>query len=116
MPGELEHNVEKKVQRWVEEQGGRWIKLVSRKGLPDDLLLLPPITIEKWEYPVHVFVEMKRPIGGILSPHQEWWLHELSSLQQPAYVCNSLQHVKDVVDHVKQSIRRRVLGPRADLS
>lgn len=118
MSGELEHNVEKKVRRWVEDQGGIWIKLLAdgRKGIPDNLLLLPPITIEKWDYPVHIFVELKRPIGGLLSPHQEAWLHDLSTIQQPAYVCSTLQHVKDVADHVKQSIRRRVLGPRADLS
>jgi len=78
--------------------------------------MLPAIDVGGFLLPIHVIVELKRPKGSELSPHQEAWLHDLTSLQQPAHVCYSLEHVKDVVDYVKQSIRRRVLGPKADLS
>jgi len=119
MPGKPEHNIEKQVRRWVEkDQKGIWIKLLAdgRKGIPDNLILLPPVIIERWEFPICFMVELKREHGGVLSPHQEQWLHDLSSISFPAFVCYSLDHVQTVAEHVKQSIRRRVLGPKADLS
>lgn len=119
MPGKLEHKIEKQVRRWVEkEENGIWIKLLAdgRKGIPDNLIILPPVVIERWEFPVCFMVELKRGHDGILSPHQERWLHNLATLGYPAFVGYSLDHVKTIADHVKQSIRRRVLGPKADLS
>jgi len=102
----------------VEDQGGIWVKLLAdgRKGIPDNLIMLPPITIERFEFPVHVIVELKRKHGGIISPHQEQWLHELGSIAQPVHVCYALEHVKEVVEFTKQSLRRKILGCKADLS
>jgi hypothetical protein len=117
MPGKLEAKIEKQVRRWVESEGGKWIKLLAdgRKGIPDNLIILPHISIERFDFPVCFMVELKRGHGGILSPHQERWLHDLSILCFPVFVCYSLEHVQEIADHVKQSIRRRVLGPKADL-
>lgn len=119
MQAKLESTTEKEVRHWVEKvEKGIWIKLLAdgRKGIPDNLLLLPPVVIDRFEYPVHLFVELKRKHGGIISPHQEKWMHDLSMLSQPVHVCYSLDHVKDVVDFARQSIRRKVLGCKADLS
>lgn len=115
--GKLESEVESEVRAWVEDQGGKWVKLLAdgRRGIPDNLLIFPPLKIEGFLFPLHVIIELKRPVGGKLSPHQERWLRDLSGLEQPVAVCKSLEHVQDFVDYVKQSIRRRVLGPKADL-
>ena len=113
----LECTIEKQVREWVEGEGGIWIKLLAdgRKGIPDNLILMPPITIERNKYPVHLLVELKRKRGGVLSPHQERWLCDLTSITQPAFVCYSLEHVQDVVEHHISSLRRRILGHQADL-
>ena len=118
MPDKLEKDIEKKVRRWVESSGGTWVKLLAdgRKGIPDNLIMMPPVEIEKRKFPLHVIVELKRAHGGILSPHQERWLHDLATINQPVFVCYSLKHVQDVVAHTRQHIRRLVLGLRADLS
>lgn len=113
----LESGIEKRVRRWVEEENGIWIKLLAdgRKGIPDNLILLPPIVIDRFEFPVNFMVELKRRHGGIVSPHQEKWIKDLHHVGQPAFVCYSLEHVKDVAQFCKDTIRRRVLGPKADL-
>lgn len=108
----LESHIEKSVRAWVEEQGGIWIKLLAdgRKGIPDNLLLFPPIVLDQNTYPIHIIIELKRP-KGVVSAHQEWWLNELSKLWQPTHVCYSLDHVKDVHQHVVANLKRKVLGP-----
>ena len=113
----LESTIEKQVRKWVEDQGGIRIKLLAdgRKGIPDNLILLPPLTIDGFVFPVHFMVELKRKHGGVISPHQDKWLKELHAIAQPAFVCYSLSHVQDVAQYCKDSIRRRVLGPKADL-
>lgn len=114
----LEAKIERQIRKWVESEGGIWIKLIAdgRKGVPDCLVILPPVTIERFDFPVCFMLELKRETGGVLSPHQEKWLHDLSTICFPAYVCYSLEHAQTIADHVKQSIRRRVLGPKADLN
>ena len=114
----LECTIEKQVRNWVESEGGIWIKLIAdgRKGVPDNLLLMPPLTIERNQYPIHLLIELKRKRGGVLSPHQERWLSDLASIAQPVFVCYSLEHVQDVVKYYTTSLRRRILGHQADLS
>ncbi len=114
----LETVIEKEVRTWVEGEGGIWIKLLAdgRKGIPDNLILMPPLVIERVNFPVHLLIEMKRRRGGIVSPHQEKWLFDLASLSQPAFVCYTLQHVKDVVKYHIESLRRRILKHKADLT
>jgi len=52
----------------------------------------------------------------VLSPHQEKWLHDMSDIHQPVFVCKSLEQVKNVVKHVQASLRRKVIGLEPDLS
>lgn len=117
MPDELESGLERKVRRWVEDQSGIWVKLLAdgRKGIPDNLLLFPPLDVGGTKFPIHILVELKRLHGGVLSPHQERWLHDLATIEQPVFVCYTLKHVQDVVEHHKRSLRRRIVGQRADL-
>ncbi len=118
MSGKLEATIERQVRRWVEdEEGGIWIKLLAdgRKGVPDNLIMLPPIVIDRFEFPVHFMVELKRMERGVVSPHQEKWIKDLHGIGQPAFIAFSLPHVKTIADFCKATIRRRVLGSKADL-
>ena len=114
--GKLEKTVEKEVRTWTEDQGGVRIKLLSDsdRGIPDNLLLLPPLLVGRYAFPLHVFAELKRPKGGVLSPHQERWLKNITNVEHPAYVCSSLEHVQDVVEHQKAHLKRVILGARAE--
>ena len=60
----LEKDVEQRLRKGVEGLGGRCMKLVSQgnNGMPDRLVLLPDGRC--------VFVELKRPKNGRLSPVQ----------------------------------------------
>jgi hypothetical protein len=117
MPGKLEKDIEKAVRKWTEDQGGVWIKLLAdgRKGIPDNEINLPPVKIGRYNFPVTFKVELKRPRGGVLSPHQERWLNKFSKIEHPAFVCYSLEHVQEIADHVRKNIRRLVMGARAEL-
>ena len=66
-----EKAVELYLVRKVKENRGHCIKLVSSKGVPDRLVLLPRGYV--------AFVEVKREHGGIVSPMQDWWASELLS-------------------------------------
>lgn len=70
----LEKDVEQRLRKGVEALGGRCMKLVSQgnNGMPDRLVLLPDGRC--------VFVELKRPKYGKLSPVQVAQQNRLASL------------------------------------
>lgn len=117
MPDKLEKDIEKNVRNWVEGEGGIWVKLLAdgRKGIPDNLILMPPVKIGRFDFPLHAIVELKRPHGSTLSGHQERWLYNLNGIRQPAHVGYSTKHVQEIVEFERQAIRRRVLGARAEV-
>lgn len=59
-----EHEVESYLRRRVEAQGGKCVKFVPdfARGFPDRIVILP--------HGVLVWVETKRPVGGVLDPYQ----------------------------------------------
>jgi hypothetical protein len=63
----LEKEIEQKLRKLVEHHGGRCLKLVclSFAGFPDRTILLPHGYI--------IFVETKRPKGGVYSALQDKW-------------------------------------------
>lgn len=67
-----EHKVEAALVRRVTAAGGVAVKMMAVRGLPDRLVLLPGGRT--------VFVELKRPKGGRLSPHQKFWIARLQAL------------------------------------
>ena len=115
--GKLEKDIEKKVRKYTEDEGGIWIKLLAdgRKGIPDNLLILPPVKIGRYDFPLQTMVELKKPHGSVLSGHQERWLNNLALRRQPAHIGYSLKHVIEIIEYERQSIRRRVLGARAEV-
>jgi hypothetical protein len=70
----LEKDIEKKLRRMVEKHGGQCLKWVCPgwSGVPDRIVLLPGERI--------IFVETKRPKGGVLSALQRYWREKLRSL------------------------------------
>jgi Holliday junction resolvase len=85
-----ESNLERKLKREVERQGGKALKFVSpgTAGVPDRLVLLPGGRL--------FFVEVKAP-GQKLRPIQEKRKRELENLGFKVYVMDSLDDfIKEV--------------------
>ena len=76
----LEKEIEAKLRDKVKEAGGWCLKWVCPgwAGVPDRTVLLPGGRV--------IFVETKRPIGGVLSARQKWWRRELQRLGFDYYV------------------------------
>ena len=70
----LEKEIEAKLVKMVKYRGGLCLKWVCPgwAGVPDRIVLLPGGKI--------VFVELKRPSGGVISSRQRWWAHKLTML------------------------------------
>lgn len=85
MNHELENGVERYLCQRVQESGGQAVKLDSKTGLPDRLIILPRGVV--------LFVETKRPKGGVLSPAQLVWLSMLGRL---GHVAVSVRNKEEV--------------------
>lgn len=70
----LEKDIERKLRRMVEADGGLCLKWVCPgwSGVPDRIVLMPGGRV--------IFVETKRPKGGRLSALQKWWHARLEGL------------------------------------
>lgn len=77
---ELEKEIEQKLIALAKRHGGKCLKWVCPgwSGVPDRLLLLPGGRI--------IFVELKRPKGGVVAKRQDWWRKELGRLDFDAYI------------------------------
>lgn len=75
----LEKEIEAKLRDMVKAHGGWCLKWVCPgwAGVPDRIVLLPGGRV--------IFVETKRPKGGVVSRRQQWWQIELSRLGFPHY-------------------------------
>jgi len=69
-----ERSIEDYLRTETERQGGICVKLspMGLRGVPDRLIVLPG--------PRVVFVELKRPKGGVISALQHWWRSRLLAL------------------------------------
>lgn len=69
-----EASIEDALRDRVNDLGGVCIKLspVGLRGVPDRLIVLPG--------PRVIFVELKRPKGGVISALQHWWRDRLVAL------------------------------------
>lgn len=83
---QLEKEIEQKLIALAKRYRGKCLKWVCPgwSGVPDRILLLPGGRV--------IFVELKRPKGGVLAKRQDWWRRELRLMGFDAYV------VKDQTD------------------
>ena len=94
----LERNVERRLKKGVESLGGRCMKLVSQgnNGVPDRLVLLPGGRC--------VFVELKRPKYGKLSPVQVAQQNSLTSLGFDVRVISNTEGVDAFIREVEHGL------------
>lgn len=92
MPREV--SIEKFLIECVRKFGGVSIKLVpfSLKGVPDRLIVLPG--------PEIAFVELKRPKGGRIAPHQHWWKARLEALGCRHAFVHTRAEVETLLEHM----------------
>lgn len=71
---ERERDIERALSVTVRRHGGWCLKWVcpGRAGVPDRIVLLPGGRV--------IFVEVKRPEGGRVSPRQAWFAEQLRAL------------------------------------
>ena len=86
---ERERAVEQYLRRQVEARGGRCVKFdpSSTRGWPDRIVLLPHGHL--------IWVELKRPRGGVVSPAQRVAHEELRRLGQNVVVLKSKEEVDE---------------------
>ena len=87
---DTEDTVETHLRKCVKLLQGLCIKLnpFGMRGIPDRLVLLPGARV--------LFVELKRPSGGVFEPLQERRHVKLRKLGFPVHVC----YTKDQVDNL----------------
>lgn len=97
---QLEKEIEDKLRLAVEGHGGRCLKwsCPGWAGVPDRILLLPGGRI--------IFVETKRPKGGVLSARQKWWRRELQRLGFQCFVVWTMDDVRVLDLLIWDEIRR----------
>lgn len=93
----LERDIETALKRRVEHEGGKCIKFVavSESGIPDRIVILPGGRI--------VFVELKRPRGGRLSPIQKYQMEKLKSLGCEVVRIKTYQEIEDLLGYEKEN-------------
>jgi len=69
-----EASIEEHLRGRVNNLGGVCIKLppMGLRGVPDRVIVLPGARV--------IFAELKRPKGGVISAHQQWWRDKLVGL------------------------------------
>lgn len=91
----LERDIEKKLRKGVEAQGGRCLKWTCPgwRGVPDRIVLLPKARI--------FFVETKRPKGGKLSAMQKKWREWLTALGFSWWAVWDEEDLTTFLEHIK---------------
>lgn len=94
----LEKDVEQRLRKGVEGLGGRCMKLVSQgnNGVPDRLALLPGGRC--------VFVELKRPKSGRLSPVQREQQKRIASIGFDVRVISNAESVDAFIREVEHGL------------
>lgn len=88
----LERDVEAALVRFARDAGGRCVKFIPDmlEGMPDRIVMLPGSVL--------VWVELKRPRGGVLSEIQKHRHKQLRALGQHVEVCWSKEEARRIVD------------------
>lgn len=84
-----EDSVENHLMRGVAKKRGLTIKLRFLRGWPDRLVLLPKGVL--------FFVELKRPVGGVFEPLQQYIHKKLRKLGFQVWVCHTKEQVNEIL-------------------
>ena len=88
-----ESAIERRLTKWVEDQGGRCLKLgIGIKGFPDRAVILPGGRI--------LFIEMKRK-GGRVAPLQRYWQKTLRELRFVSEIAFSFDEAVEIIKEVQ---------------
>ena len=92
--GKREVSVEDALRVGVEALGGICIKLYPAwyVGIPDRLVLLPGARV--------FFVELKRPVGGVVSSSQKWWARTLTRLGFQVRTLNTVELIETFLNEL----------------
>ena len=85
-----EKDIEKHFRHMIGSLGGLCLKWVCPgwAGVPDRICLMPGGKV--------FFAELKRPVGGIISPRQKEWNKRLTELGFWCYYIRNLQDIADL--------------------
>ena len=97
---QLEKEIEQKLVAMTRRHGGHCLKWVCPgwSGVPDRILLLPGGRV--------LFVELKRPKGGVVAKRQEWWRRELRRLGFDAYVARDPIDLHIIEQVIKEETKK----------
>lgn len=87
----LESAIEKHLDTRVQLAGGLTVKLnpEGKRGIPDRLVILPKGVV--------LFVELKRPKGGVIARLQDWWRSRLRSMGHHAHYAKTKGEVDEIL-------------------
>ena len=89
-----ENEIERYLRRQVEARSGRCVKFIPdfNRGWPDRIVLLPGGVL--------VWVETKRPIGGVIAPAQYVAHEDLRRLGQHVRVARTQDEVDRLIEEI----------------
>lgn len=87
----LEKELERKLYKSVSKIGGLCIKINSpqNNGLPDRLCIFPDGDV--------LFVELKKPVGGIIAPLQKYQHKKLKRLKQTVVIIWTESDIRELI-------------------
>jgi len=96
-----EAKVETDIVGWATSNGGVALKLKidGVRGFPDRTILMPGGIV--------LFVEVKKPKGGVVSQQQKDWVRRLTALGFLCIVATSLEQVVAAVDLLRMASRNK---------
>lgn len=97
-----ENEIERYLRRRVEAVGGQCVKFIPdfNRGWPDRIVLLPGGVL--------VWVELKRPKGGVIAPAQHVAHEDLRRLGQHVCVVRTQEEVDRLIEEiVVDSVKRQ---------
>lgn len=99
----LEKDIEKHLGRMIGSLGGVCLKWVCPgfAGVPDRICLLPRGRI--------VFVELKRPDGGVTAPRQRVWNKRIRDLGFPCYFVRNHEDIVALRDVLTREFRNFII-------
>lgn len=94
----LEKQVENKLKREVEKIGGLYFKFISsgNNGVPDRICIFPSGRL--------IFVELKKPKGGVVSALQEYQSNRLTKYKQEVIRIYNYDDINRFLESVKYDI------------